>query len=214
MGGQIPGAPGIPQGITKFITIVCVCVSVFETACLVNTRHIQKHGLTAHRILNGQECTARHWIFGECCLFKVAEIRMQGKLLPRWKRGIWVGTRDSDQSHILLDETGWNSAREVSRFPVESRWCTELMQKCAGLPWSKHDGAANAAMDVLSELHVWLPVTVGSQIAIGVDIEGVLETSFLWPRTLSPLQSPGFAMFGNVTAVTLSATDSPGYWMS
>ena len=82
------------------------------------------------------------------------------------------------------------------------------------LPSRLLDGAANAAMDDLSELHVWLPVTVGSQIAIGVDIEGVLKTSFLWPRTLSPLQSPGFAMFGNITAVTLSATDSPGYWLS
>ena len=82
------------------------------------------------------------------------------------------------------------------------------------LPSRLPDGAANAAMDVLSEPQVWLPVTGGSYIAIGVDIEGVLETSFSWPRTLSPLQSPGFAMFGNVTAVTLSATDSPGYWMS
>ncbi len=82
------------------------------------------------------------------------------------------------------------------------------------LPSYFPDRADNEAMDILSELHVWLPVTVESQIAIGVDIEGVLETSFLWPRTLSPLQSPGFAMFGNVTAVTLSATDSPGYWMS
>ena len=82
------------------------------------------------------------------------------------------------------------------------------------LPSYFPNGADNEAMDVLSELHVWLPVTVGSHIAIGVDIEGVLETSFKWPHKLSPLQSPGFAMHGNVTAVTLSATDSPGYWMS
>ena len=78
------------------------------------------------------------------------------------------------------------------------------------LPSRLLDGAANEAMDILSELHVWLPVTVESQIAIGVDIEGVLKTSFLWPRKLSPLQPPGFAMHGNITAVALSATDSPG----
>jgi len=33
--------------------------------------------------------------------------------------------------------------------------------------------ADNEAMDLLSELHVWLTVTVESQIVIGVDIEGV-----------------------------------------
>ena len=136
-----------------------------HAAALLTTRHIQKHGLTAYKILNGNDSSAKYLIFGEAALFKVAEVRHQGKLLPRWRRGIWVGVRDSDQSHIFLNDQGWNSAREVSRLPIENRWDRQLLDRCAGLPWSRHEGAALAAAPPERSVPVGIGVPVPSSSA-------------------------------------------------
>jgi len=40
------------------------------------------------------------------------------------------------------------------------------------------------------------------------------DTSFFWPLRASPIQSPVFAMFGNVTAVAVSAIFSVGHLIS
>ena len=67
---------------------------------------------------------------------------------------------------------------------------------------------------LLGELNVWVATAAECQCAIRVDIEGILETPLIRPCKSSPMKSPVLAMLGNVTAMSLSATDSQGHLIS
>jgi hypothetical protein len=67
---------------------------------------------------------------------------------------------------------------------------------------------------LLGQLNVWVATAAECQCAIRVDIEGILETPLIRPCKSSPMQSPVLAMLGNVTAMSLSATDSQGHLIS
>ena len=100
---------------------------------LATNFHVGKTGQTAFFVLNGCDNKQSLVQFGEFVLFKPGDANMKSKALPRWEKGVWVGIQEVDKSHNVLTETGYKTARDVSRLSVDRQWDKAFIEKVAGL---------------------------------------------------------------------------------
>ena len=62
------------------------------------------------------------------------------KIERRWVRGVWLGKRDRDDSHILGTSSGAIPVRSVRKLPPESQTDSKMLEDMRGLPWQPRDG--------------------------------------------------------------------------
>ena len=120
-------------------------------AYAVSTKHVRKNGQTSHFMLHGAEARTPLAQFGEQMMGRPGGQMHLSKALPRWRKGVWVGVNPQDGCHILLDNTGFFVCREVNRVVPSQQWSKDAMETCAGLPWSRHEGATQRFAPVLAQ---------------------------------------------------------------
>ena len=142
---------------------------------LATNFHVRKGGQTAYFVLNGCDCKQALVQFGEVVLFKPGDANMKSKALPRWEKGVWVGVQDLDKSHIVLTEAGYKTARDISRLAAEQQWDAKLLEKVAGVPWSRGEGSTSSKVPQLRSgmLATPAPTTRGTEPAPGTPATGL-----------------------------------------
>ena len=66
-----------------------------------------------------------------------------GKSEPKWQYGVFLGTIESSDEHMLGTELGVIKARAVTALPEEQRFDARAIQTMRGVPWrpsTKHSG--------------------------------------------------------------------------
>ena len=137
-----------------------------HAATIVSRYHVRREGTTAHLAAFGREASDLLVPWGEVVLWKVETDLPRSKALPRWARGVWVGTSENQNTSIVLTERGFESARCVSRLPEKDAWSASWLTKAAGLPWSRHAGA-KSVRGVLPTVRSEVVVTVPPEAASG-----------------------------------------------
>ena len=64
------------------------------------------------------------------------QLRMHGKLDPRWEQGIFLGRRDETDEVILGTARGIEHARSFRRMSEEERWSKVEYETFIGVPWN------------------------------------------------------------------------------
>jgi hypothetical protein len=74
-----------------------------------------RDGASPFLIATGKQLKVSLAMFGESVHWKVSEPLRQGKSVPRWKRGIWVGIDEKSGGHVVLNSEGAHICRVVKR---------------------------------------------------------------------------------------------------
>ena len=101
-------------------------------------------GLTAIQRIRGRSTTSPRPRFGERVLYKIAKTVRLGKSEPKWQYGIFLGTIESSDEHMLGTELGVIKARAVTAVPEGQRFDAQAIQAMKGVPWrpsTKHPGS-------------------------------------------------------------------------
>ena len=118
---------------------------VRHAAFIINRYKKRRDGTTPYHACTGKAKCTRACTMGEKINYKINDPSAQGKSVPRWNYGIWVGINDVDKAHVILTPAGAVMARVVKRVVEEQMWDAELLQQVRGLPWSKTAGAGTGA---------------------------------------------------------------------
>ena len=103
-----------------------------HAAFLHNRFFVTNKTLPPIEIVFARRYQGRLLVFGEACLFH-RPTKYKGDV--QWRKGIWVGTNDRNNCHVLLTEDGAFESRSIRRLPAESQWDPERVVNAKGLPW-------------------------------------------------------------------------------
>ena len=100
-------------------------------------------GLTAIQRIRGRSSTAPRPRFGEKVLYNVAKTVKLGKAEARWRYGVWLGSIEASDEHLLGTELGVIKARAVKAAHEDQRFDGKAIENIKGTPWqpsTKHKG--------------------------------------------------------------------------
>ena len=103
-----------------------------HAAFLHNRFFVTNKTLPPFEVVFARRYQGRLLVFGEACLFR-RPTKYKGDV--QWRKGIWVGTNDRNNCHVLLTEDGAFESRSIRRLPAESQWDPERVVNAKGLPW-------------------------------------------------------------------------------
>ena len=98
--------------------------------------HIKSDNVTAFRIITGREYTSPIVPFGEVVFSKVPNLKSINKSKPRWFKGVFVGRTESDDSAVVLTESGAITVRSIRRLPSPEQHDVNFLDSACGLPWA------------------------------------------------------------------------------
>jgi hypothetical protein len=100
-------------------------------------------GLTAIQRIRGRSTTAPRPRFGEKVMYKIPKTVKINKSEARWKYGIWLGSIESSDEHLIGTKLGVIKARAVTALPDDKRFDVKDIDEMQGLPWkpsTRHRG--------------------------------------------------------------------------
>ena len=100
-------------------------------------------GLTAIQRIRGKCRVAPRPRFGEKVLYKISKTVKIGKAEPRWQHGVWLGSLETSDEHLLGTELGVIKARAVTSVQEEQRFDAKAMGSIKGTQWKpsvNHNG--------------------------------------------------------------------------
>ena len=92
--------------------------------------------MTAFRIVAGREYTSPIVPLGEVVFSKLPNLKSINKSKPRWFKGIFVGRTESDDSAVVLPESGAITVRSIPRLPAPEQHDVNFLDSACGLPWA------------------------------------------------------------------------------
>ena len=121
-------------------------MAVADLVC--NTNHIvlesyPEDGLTAIQRIRGRSTMTAKPRFGEKILYKLSKTIKLGKSEARWKHGVWLGTIETSDEHIVGTDLGVIKCRGVAPLPESQRFDAKALEDMKGTPWrpsTKHVG--------------------------------------------------------------------------
>ena len=81
--------------------------------------------------------------FGETVLYNIPKTVTRGKSQPRWNHGVWIGSIETSDEHLIATELGVIKARAVTAVMESKRFDAKSIQNVKGVPWkpsTKHKG--------------------------------------------------------------------------
>ena len=100
-------------------------------------------GLTAIERVRGRAAMTAKARFGERVLYKLSKTIKLGKTEPRWRYGVWVGSIESTDEHLIATNLGVIKCRSVDTLVQEQRFDEDAIHSMKGSPWrpsSLHPG--------------------------------------------------------------------------
>ena len=128
-------------------------------AQIITRSHVGRDGLAAWRRAFGRRQLPRRFVpWGEKVLFLPAG-KAKAQLEPKWREGIFVGTRDLSEEAVIATPEGIVHARSVRRLPADEACDGVLFNSVVGLPWCLRPADENkdAAGEVAIRLSVFRP---------------------------------------------------------
>ena len=120
--------------------------------------HIKSDNVTAFRIITGREYTSPIVPFGEVVFSKVPNLKSISKSKPRWFKGVFVRRTESDDSAVVLTESGAITVRSIRRLPSSEQHDVNFLDSACGLPWAL-SGTRIKIQTESSQVVPMLPVT-------------------------------------------------------
>ena len=113
-----------------------------HVAATINRYHIGADGKTAYQRAHEKRYSGHVLDFGER-IYHWIPTRLRTKLDPRWADGIYLGTSQHSNEHVVGLPSGRVArGRGIARVPKERRWDTKLMSRIHGTPMDPNDEAA------------------------------------------------------------------------
>ena len=100
-------------------------------------------GLTAIERIRGRSSMSAKPRFGENVLYKVSKTVKLGKAEPRWRPGVWLGSIENSDEHLLGTDLGVIKARAITSMNEERRFDGKAIESMKGIPWkpsTRHRG--------------------------------------------------------------------------
>jgi hypothetical protein len=91
--------------------------------------------LSSYQLVFGDGWRGQLLVFGETCLVKSDPERLNSKF-ARWAKGVWVGSDDLSNSHLVLTPNGTGARRAVRRLPEGEQSQPTVLDEACGAPWS------------------------------------------------------------------------------
>ena len=120
--------------------------------------HIKSDNMTAFRIVTGREYTSPIVPFGEVVFSKLPNLKSINKSKPRWFKGVFVGRTESDDSAVVLTESGAITVRSIRRLPSPEQHDVNFLDSACGLPWALSGNRIKVQTES-SQVVPMLPVT-------------------------------------------------------
>ena len=120
--------------------------------------HIKSDNMTAFRIVTGREYTSPIVPFGEVVFSKLPNLKSISKSKPRWFKGVFVGRTESDDSAVVLTESGAITVRSIRRLPPPEQHDVRFLDSACGLPLALSAGTRKVQTES-SQVVPMLPVT-------------------------------------------------------
>ena len=110
------------------------------TSWLLSVRVRGQDGKTAYERLRGKPFARRLVAFGEVCLGKFAtkgpSHDEDGKLRPRWFKGIFLGYDRATAEYVLYSQNRVLKTRALQRVPEDNRWNAEALEEVRISPYA------------------------------------------------------------------------------
>ena len=100
-------------------------------------------GLTAIERIGCRSSVSAEPRFGESVLYKVSKTARLGKAEPRWRPGVWLGSIETSDEHLVGTGLGLIKARAVASMNEEQRFNGKAIESMRGTPWepsTRHKG--------------------------------------------------------------------------
>lgn len=100
-------------------------------------------GMTSIQRIRGRSHVSPKAKFGEVVLYRIPKTIRLGKSEPRWRRGVWMGTVEWSDEHIIGTKLGVIRSRVISQLPDGQRYDAMHSDEVQGTPWkpsTKHVG--------------------------------------------------------------------------
>ena len=123
-----------------------------HAAFLHNRFFVTNKTLPPYEVVFGRRYQGRLMVFGETCLF-FRPTKYKGDV--QWRKGIWVGTNERNQCHVVLTNDGAFETRSVRRLPPEQQWSPELVVEAKGLPWDMQAGSGERSPSTRQRGCLW-----------------------------------------------------------
>ena len=120
--------------------------------------HIKSDNMTAFRIVTGREYTSPIVPFGEVVFSKLPNLKSINRSKPRWFKGVFVGRTESDDSAVVLTESGAITVRSIRRLPSPEQHDVNFLDSACGLPWALSGNRIKVQTES-SQVVPMLPVT-------------------------------------------------------
>ena len=92
-------------------------------------------GLTAIERIRGRAAMSAKARFGERILYKLSKTIRIGKTEPRWRYGVWLGSIESTDEHLIGTSLGVIKCRSVDTLAEGQRFMEEAINLMKGSPW-------------------------------------------------------------------------------
>ena len=115
----------------------------YAAQTLLYWRVTGEDGLTAIQRIRGRSTTAPRPRFGERVMYKIPKVVKIGKSEARWRYGVWIGSMENSDEHLIGTPLGVVKARAVTALPEEQRFNASAIDELQGTPWrpsTKHKG--------------------------------------------------------------------------
>ena len=116
----------------------------FAAQTLLYWRISGDDGLTAIQRIRGKSIMSPKPRFGEKVLYKIAKTKKIGKTEARWQYGVWLGSIESSDEHLIGTTLGVIKSRAVTTLQEGDRFDYKMLETMSGTPWkpsSRHPGA-------------------------------------------------------------------------
>ena len=107
----------------------------FAAQTLTFWRINAEDGLTAIQRIRGKCTTSPKPRFGEKVMYRIAKTIKLGKSEARWRFGVWMGTLEVPDEHMIGTKLGVVKCRAVAPMAEDKRFDSEALKEMQGTPW-------------------------------------------------------------------------------